>query len=181
MIGNDGHSKVRQLDLSALKIIKYPDPRLREKSTEFQSIEEELKGFVEAMSDLMFKANGVGLAAPQVGVTARLFIVCTDLDNRSLSVFINPEILSEEGTQEEEEGCLSIPNVSARIKRPNVVTVRATNLAGEVFEATGRGLLARAFRHEMDHLDGTLFIDRMGTVAKLANRRALRDLEEQFA
>ena len=135
----------------------------------------------EKMFELMFQARGVGLAAPQVGLTVRLFVASPTYEPTDQRVYINPSILSADGTQEGEEGCLSFPGIVCNIKRANVVTIQATNLDGQVFQETGEGLAARIFQHESDHLDGRLLTDRMGTVARLANRRALRDLEEEFA
>jgi peptide deformylase len=96
-------------------------------------------------------------------------------------VYINPRIVSLDGNQDGEEGCLSFPGISSRIKRANLATIQALDADGEQFEETAEGLLARIYQHESDHLDGRLLVDRMGSVGKLANRRALKNLEEDFA
>ncbi len=177
----DSHEKIRQVDLASLKIIHYPDPRLREVCTPIDSAEATLAPLTEKMFALMFAAEGVGLAAPQVGLTVRLFVASPTHEDADRRVYINPEILSTEGSRELEEGCLSLPGVSCKVKRSDRVVLRATDLQGRTFEETGQELLARIFQHEIDHLDGRLLTDRMGSVAKLTNRRALKDLTKQFA
>jgi len=172
---------IQNIDISGLAIIHYPDPRLRVTCSPVEEIDESVRRLVQRMFELMFARQGVGLAAPQVGVTVRLFIACPTLDPNDRRVYVNPRIISESGRQEEEEGCLSIPGVHCRIKRYRQVTVEATHLDGERFQETGQDLTARIFQHEHDHLEGTLIVDRMGTVARLANRKALRELEERAA
>lgn len=175
------NEKISQVDITTLKIIRYPDPRLRELSTPLDGIDDSLRALVDKMFELMFEARGVGLAAPQVGINVRLFVASPDFTPEDRRVYINPRLISVDGAVEEEEGCLSLPNITARIKRYETVTIQATNLEGQIFEETGHDLAARAFQHEIDHLDGRMLIDRMGSVAKLASRRAIKDLEEQFA
>ena len=176
-----GHEKIRAADLSALQIVCYPDPRLRETCSPVETIDASVAALAARMAELMFAHRGVGLAGPQVGVTARLFIASPRFDPDDLRVYVNPEILAAEGQQDDDEGCLSFPDVHCRVKRPRVVTLRAQGLDGAWFEETGEDLTARAFEHETDHLDGRLLVDRMGQVAKLANRRLLKDLEERYA
>jgi len=110
------------------------------------------------MADTMYKANGVGLAAPQVGILRRVVVI--DVGD-GLIELVNPEIIATEGEQEGPEGCLSLPGRQGYVRRPNKVTVRALDRNGKPFEITGEGLLARAFCHELDHLDGILYIDKM--------------------
>ena len=128
----------------------------------------------------MFEARGVGLAAPQVGVTVRLFVASPTFDPADRRVFVNPRIISAEGHEENEEGCLSLPGITCKVKRSSIVTVQGTNLDGETFEETVEELASRAYQHETDHLDGRLIIDRIGSVARLARRHALKELERQF-
>lgn len=175
------NEKLRNVDIPSLRIIRYPDPRLREVCTPVTGIDEPLRRLVDRMFELMFEARGVGLAAPQVGVTIRLFVACPTGDETDRRVYVNPRITALEGSQEGEEGCLSFPGIFSKIKRADVATVEAVDLDGQGFEETGEGLLARAFQHETEHLDGRLLVDRMGSVSKLANRRALKELEEKFA
>ena len=181
MAGPRRNKMISQAEIEQLALIRYPDPRLRKPSSRVERIDDSLKRLVDKMFEVMFDARGVGLAAPQLGVNIRLFVASPTAERDDRCVYVNPEVISSHGSQEEEEGCLSLPGVSCKIKRPNVVTLRATNLSGQDFEETGERLLARIFRHEMDHIEGRLIVDRMGSVAKLANREALKQLEEMFA
>ncbi|MCK4625701.1 MAG: peptide deformylase [Phycisphaerae bacterium] len=176
-------SAISEIDLSALKVVKYPDPRLREVCTAVEEFDDSLRGFVERMFEIMYASNGVGLAAPQVGQTIRLFIAnpTAEPGGEYEGVYINPEIIERSGSDVGDEGCLSFPGMSCKIKRAEAVTIRAANLNGETFTQTAEGLQARIFQHESDHLDGILLSDRMSTVAKITNRRLLKDLEEDYA
>lgn len=173
--------KWHNIDLPSLRILRYPDPRLRELCAPITTVDDALRGLVDRMFELMFDVHGVGLAAPQVGVTVRLFVACPSLESDDRRVYINPRVTALEGSQEGEEGCLSFPGIYSKIKRADLAVIEANDLDGSAFEETGQGLLARIFQHESEHLDGRLLVDRMGTVSKLANRRALKDLEEKFA
>ena len=139
-------------------IREYGDDILRKKCREVDEIDERLLTLIEDMKETMYEADGVGLAAPQVGILKRLFIV--DIGEGPL-VFINPEIIETSGTQTDEEGCLSLPGETKEVVRPNYVKARALNEKGEEFEIEAEELLARAILHEYDHLNGTLFIDRV--------------------
>lgn len=172
--------KILESPVSQLRIIRYPDPRLRELCTAVEDVDEAVVALAERMLELMFAGRGVGLAAPQAGVTVRLFVASPTFDPSDRRVYINPEILSSDGTQDGDEGCLSFPGIFSKVKRANLATVRALGLDGEVFEETGEELTARIFQHEIDHLDGRLLVDRMGSVSRLANRRALKELESEF-
>jgi peptide deformylase len=172
--------KIHRVAIASLLVVKYPDPRLRELCTPIAAVDDAVRALAERMLELMFAARGVGLAAPQVGVTVRMFVASPTYESGDRRVYINPEIISGEGTQDSEEGCLSFPNVSCKIKRKKTVTIRAVDRAGQPFEETGEDFVARIFQHECDHLDGRLLIDRMGSVAKLANRKVIQDLEEEF-
>ncbi|AGF55054.1 peptide deformylase [Clostridium saccharoperbutylacetonicum] len=141
-------------------IRKYGDDVLRKKCREIDKIDDRLLTLIEDMKETMYEADGVGLAAPQVGILKRLFIV--DIGEGPL-VFINPEILETSGTQTDEEGCLSLPGKTEEVTRPNFVKARALNEKGEEFEIEAEELLARAILHEYDHLNGTLFIDRVNS------------------
>jgi len=139
-------------------IREYGDDILRKKCREVDEIDNRLLTLIEDMKETMYEADGVGLAAPQVGILKRLFIV--DIGEGPL-VFINPEIIETSGTQTDEEGCLSLPGETKEVVRPNYVRARALNEKGEEFEIEAEELLARAILHEYDHLNGTLFIDRV--------------------
>lgn len=134
------------------------DPLLRKKSREVNSIDDRIKTLVKDMKETMLKEDGVGLAAPQVGILRRIFII--DVGDGTI-VFINPEMMSQEGETIDTEGCLSIPDKTGRVKRPNKVKVKYLDLEGNEKIVEGTGLLARALCHEIDHLNGVLFIDRI--------------------
>ncbi|MBR5452529.1 MAG: peptide deformylase [Clostridia bacterium] len=144
--------------MAILNILKEGDPLLRKTSREVEEITPRIKTLIDDMIETLHRANGCGLAAPQVGILRRVVIVETEPG--VIYKMINPEIIKTSGEQEEAEGCLSIPGKWGITKRPAKVTVRATGIDGRKFEVTGEGLLARAFCHELDHLDGKLFIDR---------------------
>ncbi|WP_294402129.1 peptide deformylase [uncultured Clostridium sp.] len=139
-------------------IRKYGDDVLRKKCREVEEIDKRTLTLIKDMFETMYDADGVGLAAPQVGILKRLFVI--DIGEGPL-VFINPEILETSGSQTDEEGCLSLPGEMEKVTRPNFVKARAFNEKGEEFEIEAEELLARAILHEYDHLNGTLFIDRV--------------------
>ena len=139
-------------------IRKFGDDILRKKCRKIDKIDDRLLTLIEDMKETMYEADGVGLAAPQVGILKRLFVI--DIGEGPL-VFINPEIIETSGTQTDEEGCLSLPGETEEVVRPNYVKARALNEKGEEFEIEAEELLARAILHENDHLNGTLFIDRV--------------------
>lgn len=143
--------------MAILNIVTSEDEVLRKKCRPVEKITPRTLTLLDDMLDTMRAANGVGLAAPQVGILRRIVIV--DI-GEGLIEMINPEIVATEGEQEGEEGCLSVPDEVGIVKRPNIVTVKATDRNGEPFTIRGEGLLARAFCHEIDHLDGILYIDK---------------------
>ncbi len=143
--------------MAKLKIVKIGDDILRKVCRPVESITPRIITLLDDMAETMHAADGVGLAAPQVGILRRIAIV--EVEEGQLIELINPKIIAYAGEQEEQEGCLSVPNRWGITKRPMHVTVRATNRRGEEFEVTGSDLLARALCHEIDHLDGKLFID----------------------
>lgn len=159
-------------------ILHYPDERLRQKAAPIEAITPEILTLVEDMKETMYAAPGVGLAAPQIGVPLRLFIVDTAAEDEpsDLRVFINPEIVATEGKTCWEEGCLSFPGVHEEIERAATVKVRAMDETGKAFELSADELLGVAIQHENDHLDGVLMIDRMGA---LKRRLALRRLQKR--
>ena len=144
--------------MATLNIVKDGDETLRKKCRPVKEINPHILRLLDDMKTTLHKANGVGLAAPQVGVLRRIAIV--EVEEGQLIELINPEILSEEGEQEEIEGCLSVPGKWGITHRPMKVKVRATNRNGDTFEVEGEGLLARALCHEIDHLDGVIFYDK---------------------
>jgi peptide deformylase len=177
----DAREKISAADIESLQVIHYPDPRLMENCSPIETVDDEIRALAGRMRDLMFEAKGVGLAAPQVGVTVRMFLASPEFRPDETFVYINPEIVRTEGAMDGEEGCLSFPGIFCKVKRSAIITVRALGLDGEPFEQTLTELHSRIVQHENDHLDGRLLVHRMGSVAKLANRKALRSLEEEFA
>ena len=159
-----------------LDIIKYPDSLLREKCAPVQFTDTSIEKLVSDMTDTMYAAPGVGLAAPQVGILKRVVIIDTtrDPDQRDLRVLINPHILWAEGQMAGEEGCLSLPEVYGDVKRSQVVRVSYFDLAGREHEITGEDLLARAIQHEVDHLNGILFIDHLSKIRRDLIKTKLR-------
>lgn len=166
-----------------MKIVHYPHPTLRHISKPLKRVDKELHGYVREMFDLMYEARGIGLAANQVDLPYRLFVINLESDPDQPEqefVFLNPVITSRKGMAEAEEGCLSIPGLYADVKRPERVTLNAYNLAGEELNLELDGLFARAVQHEIDHLDGVLFIDRLSPTTEMDVREALLDFEDQF-
>jgi peptide deformylase len=163
-----------------LKIIHWPDPRLLRSSEPVESFNPELRALADRMLELMREARGVGLAAPQVGQNIRLFVMNHTGKPEDDRVFVNPILDQPDGEEEGEEGCLSLPGVNVKILRSGVVTLAARDVEGHRVEQREAGYLARIWQHEIDHLEGTLLVDRMGPLARMANRRTLKDLEEEY-
>jgi peptide deformylase len=149
-------------------ILRYGESLLHQPASDVSVVDDEVQKLVDDMIETMYAAPGVGLAAPQVGVAKRLFVIDLSVGRRmtDLIVMINPVFLEREGMQLEEEGCLSVPGFNATVVRPQRAVVRGLDRSGNEQTIEGRELLARAFQHEMDHLDGTLFIDRLRGIKK---------------
>lgn len=155
--------------MSLLQILSYPDPILKKKSAPVERIDKGIEKLLDDMIETMYKAPGVGLAAPQVGVNLRVIVVDVSVrqeDTPGLIQLINPEIISSGGRQVEEEGCLSIPGFSSEVRRKANVKVQGLDRNGKLIEIEGSGLLARAFQHEIDHIDGILYIDRLSRLRR---------------
>jgi peptide deformylase len=159
-------------------ILKYGDSGLHEKAQVVDRITPDIDRLVEDMIETMYAAPGVGLAAPQVGVSLRIFVVDISVgrDPDGLIVMINPEFVELDGTQLEEEGCLSVPGFNATVMRPSRAVVKGLDRRGTEHQREANGLLARAFQHEMDHLDGTLFVDRLRGIKRDLIVRRIRKL-----
>ena len=159
-------------------ILKYGDSILLEPARRVDAITPEIEQLIDDMIETMYAAPGVGLAAPQVGMSLRIFVVDLSLgrDAAGLIVMVNPEFVSREGMQLEEEGCLSLPGFNATVVRPIRAVVKGLNRAGQEYEREGTDLLARAFQHEMDHLDGKLFIDHLRGLKRDMIVRRIRKL-----
>ncbi|MBL8442887.1 MAG: peptide deformylase [Zoogloeaceae bacterium] len=145
--------------MALLPILRYPDPRLHTRATPVSLFDAELRQLVADMAETMYEAPGIGLAATQVNVHKRVVIIDISEDRSDLRVFVNPEIIVRSGEQSCEEGCLSVPGVYETVVRAENVTVRAMNERGEAFELEADGLLAVCIQHEIDHLDGKVFIE----------------------
>ncbi|WP_298858930.1 peptide deformylase [uncultured Gimesia sp.] len=169
--------------MAVLQIVNYPHPALRWKSKPIKSISPELVDTVRTMFDLMYEARGIGLAANQVGLPYRLFVINLTADPNEAEeefVFINPEITKRKGTTEGEEGCLSLPQLYGDVKRSEEITLEAYDLDGQLFEITLDDLAARAVQHEHDHLEGIMFPDRMVEDKRIELDAQIADFEVQF-
>lgn len=168
------------LTTKTLQIIHYPDPRLRKSCAKVETFDEELARLAQRMLELMRADEGLGLAAPQVGVCRRLFVCNVTGDKKDDLVLVNPRLEDLEGEVDGEEGCLSIPEVRGVIRRAGQCRIVAQDLSGKAIELQGKDLLARCWQHECDHLDGRLIVDRMSETDRIANRRKLKELETAF-
>jgi peptide deformylase len=165
-----------------LQIVHYPHPTLRHESKPVKRVDAELRSIVRTMFDLMYESNGIGLAANQVDLPLRLFVVnlTADPQDGEEMVFINPVVSRPKGSEEREEGCLSFPELYRPVIRPKQVQVNAYNLNGEEIRGTIDGMLARVVQHETDHLDGVLFTDRLSPMARLDIQDILDEFETAF-
>ncbi len=162
----------------ALQIVKYPDPVLTEMCKEVQNFDTELGKTLDDMFEAMYRAHGVGLAAPQVGILKRFTVIdCSD-DNSEQLELVNPVIIEVEGTELSEEGCLSIPGYQANVKRNSWVKVNYFDRKGEEHELEAEGLLSVAIQHEIDHLDGVLFIDKLSRLKRESFKRWFKKKEQ---
>lgn len=159
-------------------IVLYGDPVLEKPAAKVTAFDGELKTLIDDMFESMYAAQGVGLAAPQIGIGKRITVIDVTFkeDPEQKLVLINPEIIGREGKQRGQEGCLSLPEFREDVSRANVVTVRAQNLKGEWFEKTGEGLLARAFLHEIEHLSGILYISHISRLKRDLMTRKIKKL-----
>lgn len=170
--------------MALLEILEYPDPRLREVAKPVEKVTPEIKKLCEDMAETMYAAPGVGLAANQVGVLLRIFVIdiAGEDEPSELRVFVNPDIYEKDGVQTWNEGCLSFPGVSEEIKRAEHVRVRALDANGKQFELEADGLLAVAIQHENDHLDGVLMIDKLSALKKrMASRKMAKRQKDSSA
>jgi len=166
-----------------LEVLKYPDPRLRKRAEKVSIVDGSVRDLIRDMFETMYAEGGVGLAATQVGVLKRVVVldVSPVVEGATPVALVNPEILVQEGEQEGEEGCLSVPEFTAVIRRAERVSVRALNENGEEVELNVDGFYARAIQHELDHLEGILFVDRLSPVKKSIFRRKYAKLQRAEA
>jgi len=174
---------LKELDLDRICLRFYPDPVLRRPARALQAeeIDGDLGALAERMTDLMIASSGIGLAAPQVGVPLRLIVISVTGKADNAFALVNPELTNFQGTSEVEEGCLSVPGVRGKVRRAQACTVHAFDLEGQPVVMDAADLSATVLQHEIDHLEGTLFIDRLSTIARLACRKTLKALEDDYA
>ena len=159
--------------MALLEIIEFPDPRLRNKAATIERVDDELRALIDDMFETMYDAPGIGLAATQVNVHRRFMVIDVSEDKSEPRVFINPEILTREGKQVCQEGCLSVPGIYADVTRAERIRVRAQDRNGEAYEIDADGLLAVCIQHEVDHLDGKLFVDYLSPLKRQMVKKKL--------
>jgi peptide deformylase len=168
--------------MALLEILHYPDPRLHQVAKPVQQIDDAIRQLVEDMAQTMYEAPGVGLAATQVNVHKRVVVMDVSEDKNDLMVLINPEIVSSAAEKlTYEEGCLSVPGVYDEVERPATVKVRALNLNGETFEFDAEGLLAVCVQHEIDHLNGKVFVQHLSMLKQSRLKAKIRKAEREAA
>jgi peptide deformylase len=163
-----------------MEIITYPDPILRCRAVPIEEIDNKICQIAQEMLDTMYDAYGIGLAAPQIGLSKRLVVLDVTGNKTGERVFINPRIIEEQGETVEEEGCLSFPGVIGKVIRSQRVTVTAYNLKGEKFKIEAEDLLSRVWQHEIDHIDGRLFIEMMTPASRIANKQKIKEFELSY-
>lgn len=168
------------VEVGKCRITRYPAEVLKHGVKRIEQIDDNIRAVAAKMIDIMVEQKGVGLAGPQAGVPLAIFVISTDGTKENARVYINPEITPSGSVEVCEEGCLSLPGIWGKIKRHTRCTVKATGLDGKEFTEEGEGLLARAFQHETDHLEGRLIVDRMGTASRIAVRGRLKELRDGY-
>jgi peptide deformylase len=167
------------IDIEKCRLTHYPADVLGGPAEPVEEIDDNIRRLVEKMIDVMFRNKGVGLAAPQIGVPLRLFIISLDGNRETVKVYINPTVTPTGDLDTLDEGCLSVPNVYTKIRRYKKCKVTATDLDGKEFTDEAEGLYARALQHENDHINGVTIVSRMGQAAKIAHRRQLKKLRQE--
>jgi peptide deformylase len=162
--------------MAVMEVLKYPHPLLKKRSKEVEKIDGEVKRLIQDMTETMYQANGIGLAACQVGVPRRVIVLdVSPMDpQQSFFAMINPEIISEEGEIDFEEGCLSVPDCLEKVKRKEKVCVKGISPEGKEIEVTGEGILAITLQHEIDHINGILILDRLSRLKREVYRNKLK-------
>ncbi len=167
--------------MALLDILEFPDPRLRTKAKPVAQVDDTLRAFIDRMFDTMYAAPGIGLAATQVDLHQRVVVIDVSEGKDQPLVFINPEILDKTGSQVYQEGCLSVPGIYADVERADQVTVRALDRNGDTFELNADGLLAVCIQHELDHLDGKVFVDYLSPLKREMVRKRLLKAQRERA
>lgn len=160
-------------------ILHYPDPRLRQVAKPVAAVDDEVRRLVDDMAETMYAAPGIGLAAVQVNVALRVVVIDVSETHRALQVFINPEIFERDGKQVFEEGCLSVPGIFDEVERAQHIRLRALDRDGKPFEMDAEGILATCIQHEIDHLDGKVFVDYLSRLKQSRIRKKLEKQERQ--
>lgn len=160
--------------MALLNILQYPDPKLRQRAKAVESVTDDIRQLVDDMAETMYAASGIGLAAVQVNVLKRVIVIDMSDDRKDLLVLINPELVSVDGKQLIEEGCLSVPGVYAPVQRAETVRVRALDRNGEQFELDAEGLQAVCIQHEIDHLEGKVFVEYLSRLKQSRIKRRLQ-------
>jgi peptide deformylase len=168
--------------MAVLDILRYPDARLHKVASPVASVDDRIRRLVQDMADTMYAAPGIGLAATQVDIHERVIVIDTSEDKNDLLVLINPEIVASGGEKKTyEEGCLSVPGIYDDVARPGQITVRALNVRGETFELEAEGLLAVCIQHEMDHLQGKVFVQYLSRLKQSRIKSKMAKLDRQAA
>ena len=165
--------------MAILNILHFPDPRLRKKAEPIEEVTDDIRQLADDMLETMYDAPGIGLAANQVNVQKRLIVIDISEDKSEPLILINPEILDKQGEREYEEGCLSVPEAYETVVRADTVTIKAVNRDGEPFEFSAEGLLASCVQHEIDHLDGKLFVDYLSNLKRERIKKRLEKHQKQ--
>lgn len=159
--------------MAILDILCFPDPRLRNEAKPVEVVDDSIRKITEDMLETMYEAPGIGLAATQVDIAKRIVVIDVTEDQTDPKVFINPEIVEQSGIEEMKEGCLSVPGVFENVKRADVIKVKALDNNGEPFEMAAEGLMAICIQHEIDHLDGKLFVDYLSNLKRQRIRKKM--------
>ncbi|MCL4148527.1 UNVERIFIED_CONTAM: hypothetical protein GTU68_012073 [Idotea baltica] len=165
--------------MTVLKVLSYPDKRLRTKAAPVEVVDDAVRGIMDDMLETMYEAPGIGLAATQVDVHQRIVVIDVSEDKSEPLFLVNPEIIDQSGTEISEEGCLSVPEYYAEVERAEHVKIRAIGRDGESYEMEADGLLAVCIQHEMDHLQGKLFVDYLSPLKQQRVRKKLEKLAKQ--
>lgn len=164
--------------MSLLEILHFPDTRLRQKASPVAVVDDEIRSIVDSMFETMYSAPGIGLAAVQVNILKQIIVIDTSEDKKQPLCLINPEILEKHGEEKMEEGCLSVPGIYENVKRAATIKVRFLDREGETIEREISGLLAVCIQHEMDHLEGTLFVDYLSEMKRNRIRKKLEKMRQ---
>lgn len=167
--------------MAVLKVLSYPDKRLRTKAKPVEVVDDKVRNIMDDMLETMYKAPGIGLAATQVDIHQRIVVIDVSEDKSAPLYLVNPEIVDKSGTEISEEGCLSVPEYYAEVQRAEKVTVKALGRDGQPYELDAEGLLAVCIQHEMDHLEGKLFVDYLSPLKQQRVRKKLEKLAKQGA